>query len=1677
VRDCDVSGNSGTSRGGGIFASGMLMVEDSMITGNSAGIGGGLDVLAGSLTLVDSTVADNRGGTYHPFGGGYTSGTGGGVVFESFVGSIIGCNIIGNSAAGPGGGVVVSGGSLTLIGSTIADNSAGGRTGIGGGLLQVVGSIQLTDSTIANNTAAQGGGIFIAGGALTIADSTISGNRANTAPPSWFPLGSDSGGGLEEVDFAGPAIAALVENSIVANNCDPNAPDDIDGPPLSTTSANNLVGVDNTGSLTNGVNGNIVGTQYNPMLGPLQNNGGPTDTMALLPGSPAIGAGSTALIAVDPATGLPIATDQRGEPRTVNGMVDIGAYEAQDESTTTTVTAAPSTSVAGQFVTFTATVAPQTGGAVPAGTVQFEINGSDFGSPVPLVNASATSTAISSLSVGSYAISAVYTSDSTADFSGSMGSTSITVDPLTPTNLQSVVTAAQSSGTTVTLAATTTGTLTSVLGTISGLAPSTTGAVVVDLSNNVTYQQQDSSGNTVPIDASAPSGTTLTILCSTGNATVYDLQATGGNVDIHGGPTGTVTVVGMSPALTVTGGSVTVSSGVTLITESAAPTILVSGGSLTIRGATIQESTSSAQAAILITGGTVDLGTTASPGSNILNVDGMGTLIENMTASPVPAVGDTFENNGVVVASNFGTVSLSAPAAQSANQGVSQPFSLGSLTDTVTDSQSWAVDVNWGDGMAHTDFSATSTGALAAQSHTFALPGTYTVTVTATDSVATAVSAWDLVDTFTVTVGQSMFILDPSAGGALSISGNATLNVPGAIVVDSISSSAVSASGNASVKAAVVDVHGKVQKSGNASFGPAPATGAPSISDPLANLPVPVASTLNLASKSSVSVSGNSSQTIGPGVYSQIAASGNASLTLQPGVYIIAGGGFTVSGNANVSVSGGSNAITGTGVMLFNAGSGYNATTGADGGSYGAITLGANGTVKLTAPSTGTYGGILLFQDRANAKPLTFSGNAMQGIFGTIYAPAARLDESGNATVGSTTNPISLIVDTLSLSGNAIANAVGAPPAGAVAYTPNQIRDAYGINALLGAGLDGTGQTISIVDAYDDPTIYQALDTFDSQFSLTDSGPTLYQQYGPASSCVTVLNQYGQATSLPSTDPNGPDTDNWEVEEALDVEWAHAIAPDAQIILVEANSQSLSDLMASVATAAAQPGVSVVSMSWGFPEGQAVFASDEATYDGVFNVPGVTFVASTGDYGAADPEYPAYSSNVVAVGGTSLALDADNSYNSETAWGYYSAAAGAYIASGGGISLYEPEPTYQQGVQSTGYRTTPDVSLFADPDTGAWIADPYNLDPSNPFEVVGGTSLSAPAWAGLIALANQGRVAAGESTLNSSTPSDAQQALYMLPQADYNVIASGNNGYSASAGYNLVTGLGTPVANLLVPDLISYHGPGTPYSGPTVAPLQAAGLVNSGSINGGPMDVFSVFDSLTVPADGFGFGRDVSNGASINVPFDMTSSGAASRAQPAGDLSQGRQALGLNSASNSSALVLTASRSAGGAGTQNLAVVGPAQVQQSARQPVMLIAAEDFLEGSRRAETGEPRGNPARTEPRPPGIGKYDLSRFGIPGELAAEIALVRAPAPSNDQGVGIKSASEITAGTTSILQTESAGRSTKCKLWLTDMLFAIGLCAHGTASLAAPGRRATYLDSKAQTAQDRTERSRPRRN
>ncbi len=255
--------------------------------------------------------------------------------------------------------------------------------------------------------------------------------------------------------------------------------------------------------------------------------------------------------------------------------------------------------------------------------------------------------------------------------------------------------------------------------------------------------------------------------------------------------------------------------------------------------------------------------------------------------------------------------------------------------------------------------------------------------------------------TAAVAVGQAIFVLDPSASAALSISGNASINMSGGVYVNSSSSTALSASGNAKIKAAVIDVHGGVAKSGNASLSPAPLTGAVAATDPFASLPSP--STSGLTNYGTESLSGNSSATIKPGIYAGISASGNAKLTLSSGLYIIEGGGLSISGNASVA---------GSGVTIVNAGSKYPST----GGKYGGIVLSGNGSFNLTPPTSGTYAGVVIFQPRDNATPLTISGNAT-GMTGLIYAPAAQLSESGNASLNA-----SIDVDTLSISGNGVEN-------------------------------------------------------------------------------------------------------------------------------------------------------------------------------------------------------------------------------------------------------------------------------------------------------------------------------------------------------------------------------------------------------------------------------------------------------------------------------------------------------------------------------------------------------------------------------------------------------------------------------------------------------------------------------
>ena len=296
-------------------------------------------------------------------------------------------------------------------------------------------------------------------------------------------------------------------------------------------------------------------------------------------------------------------------------------------------------------------------------------------------------------------------------------------------------------------------------------------------------------------------------------------------------------------------------------------------------------------------------------------------------------------------------------------------------------------------------------------------------------------------------------------------------------------------------------------------------------------------------------------------------------------------------------------------------------------------------------------------------------------------------------------------------------------------YSPQQVLEAYGFENSSGANAisfngvagNGAGQTIAIVDAYNDPNIKSDLAAFDTQFSL----PAVNVPGGPS---FSVVNQNGKTTSLPAAN------NSWAVEEALDVEWAHAIAPGANIVLLEASTASFANLDTAVTTAANMTGVSVVSMSWSGGE-----SSSETSQDGIYTHTGVTYLAATGDSGSP-AGYPAYSASVVAVGGTSLTVNTNGSsysYGGETGWS----------GSGGGASVYEPEPSYQQTVQTTGQRMVPDVSFLADPNTGVSIYDSYQNPYGGPWTVVGGTSLATPSFAAIVSIIDQGRVAAGGAAL------------------------------------------------------------------------------------------------------------------------------------------------------------------------------------------------------------------------------------------------------------------------------------------------------------------------------------------
>ncbi len=382
-----------------------------------------------------------------------------------------------------------------------------------------------------------------------------------------------------------------------------------------------------------------------------------------------------------------------------------------------------------------------------------------------------------------------------------------------------------------------------------------------------------------------------------------------------------------------------------------------------------------------------------------------------------------------------------------------------------------------------------------------------------------------------------------------------------------------------------------------------------------------------------------------------------------------------------------------------------------------------------------------------------------------------------------------------------------APAAGSgvvATYTPAQVRAAYGLPSLPAAGAVltpaqaaqfGAGQTIYVVGAHHNPNVAAELSAFNQKFGLPGctgksiaATATLPLPAAPAGVCelsVVYTTTTGSRTSTAPAYESG-----WATELALDVQWAHATAPLARIVLIEAPDASVNSLLGAIRLANAM-GPGVVSMSFGAAE-----AGYTEQVDSAFSGAGMSYLAATGDWGTG-VFWPSVSPNVVAVGGTTLTWSGSGT-RSETAWS----------GTGGGLSAYTARPAYQTaavpGLGTPVRRTLADVAFNADPSSGQYVAVMSPGSTAVNWLSAGGTSLSTPQWAGLLAVANALRAQAGKPVLGSPHAVLYQQigavpGTYAGAFAD---ILQGSNGTcslcTAKVGHDSLTGLGTPKAGALL---------------------------------------------------------------------------------------------------------------------------------------------------------------------------------------------------------------------------------------------------------------------------------------
>ncbi len=358
---------------------------------------------------------------------------------------------------------------------------------------------------------------------------------------------------------------------------------------------------------------------------------------------------------------------------------------------------------------------------------------------------------------------------------------------------------------------------------------------------------------------------------------------------------------------------------------------------------------------------------------------------------------------------------------------------------------------------------------------------------------------------------------------------------------------------------------------------------------------------------------------------------------------------------------------------------------------------------------------------------------------------------------------------------------------GVACYTPSEIRKAYGIPDSW----TGAGQSIAIVDAYGSPTVQSDLDTFSAAMGIPS---TTVHVYCPAGCPATATAHQGG--------PLG-----WAGETSLDVQWAHAIAPDATINLVVASNNYGNAINLAVQYAVDHHLGNVLSMSYGSDEASVKGGSNNiqlkqshAAFQDAVNA-GISLFASAGDNGTAGgASYPASDPLVTGVGGTNLTTTDTGSYTGETVWGDFANCPlgcpfGPFGATGGAPSVLFDTPAYQAGVTGYHTRTTSDVAWNASVYTSVLVYVGFNANPdANGFYFYGGTSAGSPQWAAATALLD----AHFGTSLGELNP-----ALYGLVGTSgyataFHDVTSGNNassttaGYDAKAGYDLPTGLGSP---------------------------------------------------------------------------------------------------------------------------------------------------------------------------------------------------------------------------------------------------------------------------------------------